>query len=99
MLGIQRDAHVFMRFSFYENHNLSIPAPMAGMLRFGLLRDLKLAGYYQDLSDPPAAASPASQSPSRICMIHSNIGRQSEACRLRARMKVRVRPCVSVAKN
>ena len=28
------NAHVFMRFSFYENHNLNMPAPMAGMLRF-----------------------------------------------------------------
>jgi hypothetical protein len=34
----QRDAHDFMRFSFYKNHNLGIPAHIAGMFRFGLLR-------------------------------------------------------------
>ena len=39
-VNIQRDAHVFMRFSFYKNHNLSIPAHMAGMLRFRANRDI-----------------------------------------------------------
>jgi len=81
--GIQ-GAHVFMRFSFYENHNLNIPAHMAEMLKFRLLRDLNLAGHYLGLSNPPDAANAASQSPSRICMIHSNAGRQSKAYRVRA---------------
>ena len=37
MRGVQQ-AHDFMRFSFYENHNLNISAYMAGMLRFGAKR-------------------------------------------------------------
>ena len=36
MNRVQRDAQDFMRFSFYENHNLNMPAHMTGVFRFGL---------------------------------------------------------------